>query len=88
MSYYGDTDNVHDRSMHGNGSTEALYRNVAGEGMRSRVQLSDEVKPVRHLHEMPETRGGLGDRKPQLSWFLTLTVLTVVTVVRCHVHLC
>lgn len=58
--------------------------------MRSKVQLCDEPRPLRRMMEVSEMEEKDGEylhaKKPQLSWFLTLVVLTVVTVVRCLCH--
>lgn len=80
-SYYADMEN------------EAQFmspRTLGGESMRSKVQLCDEPRPLRRMMEVSEMEEKDGEylhaKKPQLSWFLTLVVLTVVTVVRCLCH--
>lgn len=59
-------------------------RSPGAESTRTRIQLCDEPRPMRRRmteRVAEEEEEGLNARKPQLSWFLTLVVLTVVTVV-------
>lgn len=81
-SYYADTETLHERRQ-ADGSNDGLYYHghIKGGGTRSRIQLSDEPGPSRTATEVEDEGTGLNAKKPQLSWFLTLVVLTVVTVV-------
>ncbi len=47
------------------------------EGSRTRIHLHEPLPPVREPKESHEEKTG----EPELSWFLTLVLLTVVTVV-------
>lgn len=70
-SYYTDGEHIYEY-----GSDEHFYKSPEALSMRSRVQLCEEARPVRHEKDsVPD------ERKPQLSWFLNLFLLTSVTVV-------
>ena len=87
-SYYGDTETLYERPRY-DGSGNSVYGHglLNGESTRSRIQLCGEPKPVRTPPQVNADRTGFNTRQPQLSWFLTLVVLTVVTVV-CHSRSC
>lgn len=64
-SYFAEMDNMHEYG------DERFYKGDPT-SMRSKVHLADDARPV-HEHKQTE-------RKPQLSWFLTVFLLLVVTV--------
>ena len=84
-SYYTDLDPMHERSTFA-GSREGFYgKGIDPRSMRSRIQLCDEPKVLRRRTMQPSE--SMEDvvssaEKPQLSLFLTLFLLLVVTVVR------
>ena len=75
-SYYTDGEHIYEVEHE-----EQFYKNptVTGPGVRSRVQLCDDARPVRDTNG---TETPLEEQKPQLSWFLTLFLMASVTVVR------
>ncbi|KAI0690168.1 hypothetical protein BC835DRAFT_1417988 [Cytidiella melzeri] len=82
-SYYADVEPSHERVIFER-RREGLYGgSIDPHSARSRTQLRDEPRTLRRRTMLPpNTAGtpGLQDRKPQLSLFLTLTILLVVTV--------
>lgn len=84
-SYYSEMETAHEQAIYA-GSREGSYgKGIDPRSMRSTIQLSDEPKILRRRTMMPsESVEDVGEdaKKPQLSLFLTLVVLCVVTVVR------
>lgn len=64
--------------MHSPGDREEPYNGHA-DNFRSRVTL---VTDTPHPRERDEAEARMKKREPELSWFLTLVMLTIVTVVR------
>lgn len=81
-SYYAEVETLHER-LQAEGSLQGFSGSgtIDEEGTRSRIQLCDNPKASRLAAGAEDEDMGLNAKKPQLSWFLTLVILTVVTVV-------
>lgn len=83
-SYYADSETLHERIMvDGNGSGY-FTKGIPADSTRSRVQLYEEPRILRRQTLRPSESTDNMDaqaKKPQLSWFLTLCMLVIVTVV-------